>query len=185
MQKFQIWIPEPDLHCQHLYTSIISKVSKKEWFQLFIFALEEHTGYAVSAFLLTQLSIRWSGLWLVLWTKVQLCGRTIICCSWADKSGINNSICFLFVGSDKYTRNNIICNMYFFIFFPSAFLLQTPASQISSELSGSPPTAGPSIPPKQRNNSLQDSPNLKYKLIFLGCVWDLLMGNLLSHRERI
>lgn len=121
--------------------------------------------------------------------KVQLCGHIGICCSWANKSEINPSICLLFVDLDKHTRNNnILLNLqtwlYSFIFFSPAFLLQTLASQISSELSGSPPTVRPSTPPNKRNNSLQGSPNLKYMLIVSLCgrVAD---GILLSHLKLI
>lgn len=121
------------------------------------------TGSAVSAFLHHSVV---SGFDESTGKTVQLCGHVIICCSWANKSEINNSSFLLFVDLES-TRNNVILLnlrtawLYFFIFFLKLF---------SSKLSGSPPTARPSTPPNQRNNSLQGSANLKYKLTVSLCV---------------
>lgn len=60
---------------------------------------------------------------------------------------------------------------FYFLISSPAFLSQISASQISSELLGSPPTAIPSTPPNNRNNSLINSPNLNDRLIATACMW--------------
>lgn len=59
---------------------------------------------------------------------------------------------------------------FYFLISSSAFLSQISASQISSELLGSPPTAIPSTPPNNRTNSLINSPNLNYRPTASACV---------------